>query len=63
MNKKLTKIIIDYMAEVKVAKKFGLKTLLAPPLTPEEVFDDAIDKLCIDVESLTFEEFQAQRSR
>ena len=66
MNKKLTKILIGYMAEISgatIIPETVEETLLAQPLTPEEVFDDAIDKMCTELESLTFKEFQALRSR
>ena len=66
MNKKLTKILIGYMAEISAAPvppQSDSKAGMAPPLTQEEVFDDAIDKMCTELESLTFKEFQALRSR
>jgi hypothetical protein len=65
MNKKLTKILIGYMAEISAARvpRLDRGDGMAPPLTQEEVFDDAIDKMCTELESLTFKEFQALRSR
>ena len=65
MNKKLTKILIGYMAEISAAPvpRLHRGDGMAPPLTQEEVFDDAIDKMCTELESLTFKEFQALRSR
>jgi hypothetical protein len=65
MNKKLTKILIGYMAEISASRvpRLDREGGMAPPLTREEVFDDAIDKMCDELESLTFKEFQALRSR
>ena len=66
MNKKLTEIVIDYMTEIAAAPvvpQSDSKAGFAPPLTQEEVFDDAIDKMCDELESLTFKEFQAPRPR
>ena len=65
MNKKLTKILIGYMADISTTRvpRQDRGDGMAPPLTREEVFDDAIDKMCTELESLTFKEFQALRSR
>jgi hypothetical protein len=58
MNKKLTSILVTYMRAA--AKSKSSAAGLTPPVTSEELFDDAIDELCNELESFTWQDFQEQ---